>query len=375
MPLRPLILGLACLCIVAAGDRHADTVRLKDGSTLIGEVQRLVDGRLTIETGFAGALDIPVDQLAGLTTEGKRTVALDTGDRLVGRLVHADSEQRLVDTAFGEVTIEPNRIDGLWSPDAPAPQTREMRERHEAEVAEIEQRHEQQVAELTERQQAYEQPWSFRLEAGLNGETGNNERLAFNGRAEARREYPDERMNIFAQGRFAEENGERSANEIKGGWKLEVDVSERWFVFGKLGLEFDEFEDLDLRATVSSGVGYFFIQEEKQELTGRAGLGYQHESFDDDTSEDQAVAEFGYDYRLDVNSWLRFTHGLTYYPTFEDPIGDYRVEAETAGELPLSGDEQWKLRLGMRNEYDANPQPGIENLDTYYFLNVVYDWE
>ena len=233
--------------------------------------------------------------------------------------------------------------------------------------------HAEEVKKVIDEVTKLDRPWKARFELGLNGDTGNNERFATRGRIEAKRETAHERLIIYVQGQYAKENGESTANEIFGGTRLEVDLDERWFVFGHVQLEKDEFEDLELRATATGGIGYFFIREADHELKGRAGIGFEHESFDSGEDERDIVAELGYDYRIDFNEWLRFTHSLTYYPALGDPLSDYRLVAETAGEVPLSKEEPWKLRLGMRNEYDGDPQPGIDYLDTSYFLNLVYD--
>ena len=98
-----------------------------------------------------------------------------------------------------------------------------------------------------------------------------------------------DRLLVYIQGRYAKQDGSRSENEIFGGMDLEVDLSDRWFVFGKTYLEFDEFENLDLRARATAGMGYFLIRQDHQELKLRAGVGFQHESFDDGTSENDGV--------------------------------------------------------------------------------------
>ena len=54
-------------------------------------------------------------------------------------------------------------------------------------------------------------------------------------------------------------------------------------------------------------------------------------------------------------------------------MSDHRLAVENAGEIPLTDEEDWKLRLGVRNQYDSMPVGGAERLDTYYFANIVWD--
>ena len=374
---------------LAACPALADDVYLESGSKLAGTIQRLHEGRLVIDTDFADALEIDATKIAGIDTDRELAVTLTGGDRITGVLRYEPGEgQRLTDTSLGDLEIEASEIAGLselrgaggaGGPGQPAPRAAEAESEAETEteeeIADLKEKHEEEVAELRERQEALRHPWTGEIALGLQGENGNNERLAFHGRAEARRETPLERLLFYLEGDYAKENGERTANEIIGGAKFERDIAERWFTYGKGEIEFDEFENLDLRTTISGGLGYFLIEEEDQELKAHAGLGYQHESFDSGVAEDEAIVDIGYDYRLDLNDRLRLTHSLTYFPTLGDPFTGYRLTGDAALEVPITEEERWKLRLGARSEYDAEPQPDIDRLDTSYFIDLVYAWE
>ena len=98
-----------------------------------------------------------------------------------------------------------------------------------------------------------------------------------------------------------------------------------------------------------------------------------HETFSTGVNEDDAVLELGVEYMQHITSWLLFRHSTTMYPTFEEPTRDYRVTSETSGTIPIGNNGHWNLKMGMRNEYDPMPQPGVESLDTFYFVNMVWD--
>ena len=249
-----------------------------------------------------------------------------------------------------------------------------MQAQHKQEVEALKAAHAADTEDLQQFKKGHANPWKTRIELGLNGETGNTEKINFIGRIEANREVEADRLKIYAQSRFGRENGVRSVNEHLGGVNIERDISDRTFVFGKGYLENDEFEDLDIRARVTAGVGYFVIKKDKHEFKVRGGAGYQHETFGSGVSDDEGVAELGYDYMVDINDYVRITQAVTYFPSF-DRLSEYRLVHEIAGEVPLNKEETWKLRIGMKNEFDDAPQPGVERLDTYYFMNFVFDLE
>ena len=366
--------------LIAAPLASADTLRLADGSRIEGELRAVTREEARMSTAFADELAVPSEQIAGITTDEKRFVTLRSGDRVEGRLVYEGDTQRIRETSFGEVTTEAGEIAAVSGPEADEPAEvraaeAEQRARERVKKAEKKAEKARAHAEKTAKELAeHADPWSGTFELGFSGETGNTDRTSFRGRASAERETPTDTLSLFAQGRWASEDGERTTNEIRGGARLDVNVSERWFLFGKAGLEFDEFENLDLRSTLTTGVGYTLIDKEKETLKLRAGGGYRHESFMNGTSQDEGIVELGYNYAIDVNEWLGITHGITVEPSLTE-TGEFRVEHETAAEVPLSKEKAWKLRLSVENQFDSDPQPGIDELDTSYLASLVYDWE
>lgn len=373
----------------------ADQAFLKDGSVLNGSVKELADGELRFDTSFSGDLAIPWEQVTGLSTDGAVAVNLASGDRVVGVLSSVDGQQFVLGTALGDVAVPLAEVTGIW-PDGQAPAV------DEASVAAMKAEYEQQIEEIKNQPLQLKHVWSGRAELGVTGQSGNKERVDVRGGIDMTRASDRDRLNLYLRGQYAEANSERSANEVMGGARLEVDFTERTYVFGNIDLEFDEFEDLDLRATLTGGLGHFFIKRETLELKGWIGAGYEHETFEkrpaplpepsnfeealrqalirsredpnDATSEDEAVVELGYSYRQDFWKNYRFKHGLTYYPAISDPGSEYRLAADTSLEFPLGKDPDWTLRTGVRHEYDSNPREEIDRLDTTYYLNLGYNW-
>jgi len=358
--IRFVIPAILIVLSIHASAAQADEVFLDDGSRIVGKVKSMVSGKLTVETAFAGTLDIDVKHVKGVNSDEKLIVALESGDRASGALEYdPQSGQKVKGTAFGDVPVKLASVTAIGDG---------SKALASADVAAVHAEYEEEMAKLKK----HEPKWTAKAEVGLNGQTGNKEVTNFNGRVEARRKTDVERLLMYAQGRFSREDGERSANEIIGGIEMEFDLDEKWFAFGKAAMEFDEFEHLDLRSTVTAGLGRFFWEKDDEYLKGLLGAGYRHESFDNGVSQDEGILELTVDFRKELADWLTLTHKTTYQPGLND-LADYRVMSETAGEIPLADSRAWYLRVGMRNEYDAAPQPGVKRLDTYYFLNLVYN--
>lgn len=324
----------------------ADEVMLRDGSRIVGTNVRIIDGHLLMNTAFATDLSIPMDQVTSISTDAPVAIDLPSGERFIGSLA-ADKKGITVNTPAGATPVAVRDIAGMWDPKGPSPEDLAI--------------------------EAKKPKWSGRFEFGIDGRTGNSERTTVQGGASLLRTTPSNRTNFYVRGRLEEQNGKRSANELFVGTSHEFDLNDRLFVFGKLDLETDEFEDLDLRATTQVGLGYFFIQDDRRELKGRVGAGYRHEDFGAGGTTNEAILSLGYDSWWSVSDRSRLTHGGVYTPAFGD-FSDYTLTLDTGLEIALSDDKAWKLRLGMRNEYDSEPVPGVEELDTTYFANIAFDW-
>lgn len=410
----------------------ADQVKLKDGTVLLGSVVGMADGVLHFEASFGGTVAMPWAQVTGLQSETSAVVTMKDGKPVTGTLSLAGGVQQIKGGKAGDTPLKLGEIvsiavDGKTLPSADdnaAPEKAEMAKADVAAPAPAPAAEAAAPAAAPESvapeaaaapalapatpapQPAEGKTWAGRAELGLNGQTGNKERFDVRAGIDVNRKSEGSRLNLYLKGQYAETNSERSANEVMGGTRAEWDISERTYVFGKLDLEHDEFEDLEVRATVTTGLGHFFVKREKLELKGWLGAGYEHETFKKDpepvpddlpkpttleesirqillitrqddtitTTTDEVVAEAGYSYQQNFKKNFRFKHGITYYPSVDDPFSQYRVTADTSMEFPVGKEPDWTVRAGVRNEYDAAPQEDVDKLDTTYYLNLGYNF-
>lgn len=365
----------------------ADEVILNDGSILKGNIKQIDNGKLVIDTAFADEVTIDYSKVSELSTDQKYMIQLDSSDRLVGQIVRDESGQhQLTQTAFGDVPLNPNKIQSLWATDSAKPQLAELEQQYEQKLIEVETAktqeveqmqaaYESQLQEVRNENDAFKDPWSGNLAIGIQGAQGNTDRLTANGRGELFRETQAERMAMYMEINYAKENDEQTVNEKLAGVSLERDISENYFARGSADFEIDDFEELDLRAIATASIGRFFIREENLTFKGFAGLGYRFESYSDGTTEKDPTGVLGYEVDYDMNNRLRLFHDLTYYPSFSSPGKNYLLVTNFGGEMPITNDEAWKVRATLRSQYNSMPALGAEKTDTSYRLNLVYDWD
>lgn len=349
-------LGLAVCAglVLSSASVRADEVHLSDGSKLVGTIESAADGKLTLSTEFAGKLVLDLSRVTGIVSAEPLNVEFASGDRLVGVIeAGADSEAGRLKSEVGEVPLTTDKVKFIWRPSAESPEVVAMR------------------AEAEKKIEALKPDWTIKLEAGGNKTEGNTETFDAQGRFDLIRKTESDLLNFYLAAIYSEQNQARTKNEYRGGVKYEGNVTDRWYWYTRLELEYDEFENLDLRTTAAAGAGYYWLRKPEHELKSRVGVGYRNENYTNGRTEDDVITDLGLDYRVQLAKFAEFTHSTTYSPSLED-FSNYRLDFDTALALPLK-DNRWKFKVGMRNEYNSMPAPGLERLDNTYYANIVLE--
>ena len=77
---------LVALVLAAGGVCRADQVVLDNGDRISGTVKRVSDGKLVIETEYAGDVSVDLKRITSLQTDSEMTVVLEDDTRLYGPL-------------------------------------------------------------------------------------------------------------------------------------------------------------------------------------------------------------------------------------------------------------------------------------------------
>ena len=338
------VLFTAVLC-------SGDTLVTKDGSTLHGDIQEAVDGTVKLKTDFAGTLAVQLDQVARMEIDAPAVITLASGNRLIGRLTMADGGMA-VESDLGTLDISGDRIVTLY-PEGSAPP----------------------AALVAEADPAAKPPeWSYEGTVDIGGKTGNTERFSAAASLAATRTHEDETLKLYAATEKVEEDGTTSSDELLAGIDFERVLNQKHSWYARTEMGRDDIEQVDLRTVASLGYGYHFLRQEDHKLRMRLGGLFRHESYSTGTDEQTVGVDLGLRDDWFLTKSLRMINDVSYTPSLED-AADYRVTHTSSLETPLQvtkGDV--RLRLGVTNEYDSKPVPGLEYLDTAYFARLVFGW-
>ena len=132
--------------------------------------------------------------------------------------------------------------------------------------------------------------------------------------------------------------------------------------------EHDEVAELEVRLAPGVGVGYQWYEGPRFNLLTETGVSWVYENFKHAPSHEFVAARLAYAVDWTPIDPLYLYHKLEYLPAFEDPGGDYLLNADAGVRLSV-----WKaLFAEFRYElrYDSRPAPGRDTTDQRFILGA-----
>lgn len=329
----------------------ADVIVTTNGSRLVGTLERMTPESAVIVTAFAGKITVPANMVANIITDQVVAVRFDSGDQLIGTLGEPSPGEMVMRSDIGEIPVPREKLSDVWPQGADTP-----------EIISLKVEQAKKLAAVTPK-------WTAVIEGGGSRTEGNTDTLDGRGRLDIKRQTDLDNLMFHLYGQYSENNDARTKNEYGGGVRFEAKIRNDLYWYARLELEHDEFEDLDLRTTAAAGLTRYWLDKPEHEFKTSLGLGFRHETYEDDRTLDDALIDFGLDYRVDVRPWVQFVQAVSYTPVWDD-FGDFRLHSDSALVFPFEN-ENLKLKSGVRYEYNSMPIAGLDRLDTTYYTNIV----
>ena len=333
MKQKIVVVGVMVLAsLVVAGSVFADRVVLENGDTLTGTVEKVMDGKVTLKTDYAGTIQIDVAKVKQISTEGPAEVHLTSGEVLKGKIKSVEDKQ---------LTVEP-------SPERTA--------------ATVEMQNVKAINPPPVR-------WHGSITAGGNLQTGNTDRAGVSVEASLSRKTEQDRMAFRYLFNYGEEDGKMTTRNQYGQAEYDYFFTKKFYGYGSLELLNDVFQDTQLKLFVGPGVGYQVWDDPVKGLSFEAGLTYFDWNRYEGTDESGLSARLGLNFRYKLLEWLLFSDRFLFYPTIGN-AGLYFLRNEAALSAPLGSG--WSLRLANIIDYNSDPLPGFTKTDIQWLLGLGY---
>jgi len=212
-------------------------------------------------------------------------------------------------------------------------------------------------------------PWKGDFTASAVNATGNSENLAIGLALDAKRKAGPFTHNLTGYFDIGAASDVVNQRRWGGAYKLDFELNERAFVYGRVAYDEDEFSGFDYRLFAGLGAGYFIAESEPFTWKVEGGPGFRYSPIDDTREVDENIALFA---STDIDWVIR--EGLTFEQdaaaTYTDPTSTF--ESTTALKVDLFGDLTTGLSFYYR--YETNPPPGRVNADTVVRATLGYDF-
>ncbi len=317
-----------------------DEILLKNGSRILGTVTGTRDGIVTVETSFAGTLEVALAEVSDMRTQGAAVMKLADGAVIPEQPIQVSAEQLQVVTDDGD--RRSYALDQLLVTNP----------------------------EPWELGQGYK--WTGLASVAAELKDGNSDTEELDYKIETYLRSLKDRYTLIFTGEQDEANNQKSADNWTFIGKYDRFLEGPWYWGANVSAESDEFKDLDLRYYIGPYVGRQFYEEEILTLSGELGIAYVNEDYI--VAEDQDYPAANWTVRVSSNylggdSRLYIDHlGLWNL----DQTDDLVLNTTFGLAFPLLFNFEAAAEILL--EYDSGAQEGVEELDQTYTFRIGYSW-
>ena len=328
----------------------ADEITLRNGDRVTGTFVGLEGGVLEIQSELLGGLTADWEDIEGLRSDNAFYVRLSDSRLLVGSLASNPDTLEIRTRKAGIVEVPTVLIVSIRSP-----------EQHEL---------------LQSRNERLENPgltdfWSGAVDAALSATSGNAETTAVNVGVQAERTTEDNQFSAYLTTVFADNSTSgpsvTTANAIRGGSRYEIHLNDRIFTFGFTDLEFDRFQDLDLRLVLGGGLGFDLIETPRSSLEIFGGASSNQEYFGSGLERKSTESVFGEDLTYQLSSLTAITQRVAVFPNMSN-AGQFRLTFDTTAVTRLSEWLSWQVTVSDR--FMSNPTSGKKRNDMLFTTGI-----
>ena len=225
--------------------------------------------------------------------------------------------------------------------------------------------------------------WSGKGEAGFLLSRGNAESTSANAKIDFAKETGPWKNAVFFGGLYGKTGDLTSAQRLEARYQLDHKLTDKMFWFGALRGEQDKFSGFAYQASLTTGVGYKFIDTDATKFTGTVGVGYARlrpqqliknaggavvdRIKGDTTGSAIATAGFNFEQRLTSNTKV--------IDKFLVESGSKNTSTMNDLSIQVAMNEVLALSAGYGIHYNTKPAAGTKKIDQLTTLNLVYNFK
>ncbi|MGH9703272.1 MAG: DUF481 domain-containing protein [Candidatus Acidiferrales bacterium] len=337
--MRKALLALAAAILFTGPVASADQVTLKNGDRITGAIQQTQGKSILIKSEFAGDVNVLWDAVDSIQTTQPLFLILKDGQTLAGKVSTVNGKFVVETSNAGTVTAAKDSIVLVRNPVEQTAYNEHLARLMNPRLTDF---------------------WGGYVDTALSATRGNSRTLNFVLGAKAVRSTPRDVITVYANSVFAN-NGTggptvTTANAINGGIRMELNLSEKYFIYGNADFFHDEFQNLDLRNVLGGGFGFHLVKNKRSTFDVYGGGAYDQAFYSTPLTQREGELTVGENYAFSLNDRTQFTERLEFFPNLSD-TGQYRGTFNTGLTSKLYRWINWQVTFA--DSYVSNPPPGI----------------
>lgn len=278
-------------------------------------------------------------------------IHLKNGDTVSGEIIEQSDENISLKTdAMGTIVIKRDFVDYIGSVDK------------------------ETLVEVVDKEtvaEAKEVLWQREISLGYNASSGNTQNNQLSFRFSGHRKTDHDEFTIKSDNFRSSSNKKMDAQKWYGMVRYAFSFYEKkWYNFYKIEGDHDRFANIDYRIVSATGIGYWFSDEPDWKAMVEVGVGLEHTTFRDDTTntnEAILIPRAFLQKKLFANSII--SQDVILYPSLEN-MGEYRFHSETSLVNPIN--DRLSLQFSLITDYDSTPPKDTEKIDTRLISSLTY---
>lgn len=319
--------------LLAVTDGRTDTIILTNGDQLTGEIQQVSDGKLSLQTAYAGKLSIDWKAVDQLTTDGVVEIETYSGQRYRGKI--QPSSQGFQITLGDDIsTIKPQAVVALSIINRDG-------------------------------KPGFREQWEGNIAVGYNLTRGNSKLTQSSLDFDAEYRKRSYKVLTRATSIFGRQDATEATSRQSARIRYDKFLGARLLTFALSTLERNDRKRLALRSTAGGGFGWRLKKSQRSELSVLGGITFTNEQFQTTligpapaTSSGEGLLGFGWN----TTSFDRvhFTGNFSFRPSLGGS-GRYRIEYDSSFRIPIISHFTWNLSLFDR--FDSAPLSTVQRND------------
>ncbi len=202
-------------------------------------------------------------------------------------------------------------------------------------------------------------PWQYSVSVGLTLTRGNSDTTLFTADYLAQRKTPNDECKIGLSGAYGDQDSRDTVNNYKAFGQWNRLFTPRFYTYGRLDGLRDIIAEVDYRATIGPGVGYYLLKDTNTTLAVEGGGAFEAQRLDDTGDQTFATLRAAERFERKVNDHVRIWQDVEILPQV-DKFDNYIVNFEVGVEASLS--KSFSLKTFLDDNYNNRPAPGkLEN--------------